>query len=51
MPAQAQATRVYDEYVDVVASSAPKDLDYFAVSLVGPKNRIDKLVGRLPLLP
>lgn len=51
MPAQAQATRVYDEYVEAVATSAPEDLDYFAVSLVGPKNRIDKIVGRLPLMP
>lgn len=51
MPAAAQDTRVYDEYLGVVSEAAPDDLAYLAVSLVGPKNRIDKLIGRLPLLP
>ncbi|KQQ03352.1 MULTISPECIES: DUF2000 domain-containing protein [unclassified Rathayibacter] len=49
MPAAAQATRVYDDYAASVASAG--ELDYLAVSLVGPKNRIDKIGGRLPLLP
>ena len=26
------------------------DLTYYAVSIVGPRNRVDKLVGTLPLL-
>lgn len=51
MPAEAQATRVYDDYVEAVAASDAERIDYLAVSLVGPKNRIDKIVGRLPLLP
>jgi len=50
MPAAAQATRVYSEYLDAVAATESDDLEYLAVSLVGPKNRIDKMVGRLPLL-
>ncbi|MDN4616302.1 DUF2000 domain-containing protein [Leifsonia sp. F6_8S_P_1B] len=50
MPAAAQLTRVYDEYLETVAAAAPADLSYYAVGLVGPRNRIDKLVGRLPLL-
>jgi len=51
MPAAAQATRVYDEYLSQLGAAAPDDLEYLAVSLVGPKNRIDKIVGRLPLMP
>ena len=50
-PRTAQETRVYDEYLTSMSSSAPADMEYVAVSLVGPKNRIDKIVGRLPLLP
>ncbi|WP_199485384.1 DUF2000 family protein [Actinomadura craniellae] len=34
------------------AAETPADrIDYYAVSIVGPRNRIDKIVGRLPLLP
>lgn len=50
MPVQAQATRVYDEYLQQVAGTAGDALAYHAVSLVGPRNRIDKLVHRLGLL-
>ena len=49
MPAAAQLTRVYDEYLQTMADDAAPAL--YAVSLVGPRNRIDKIVGRLPLLP
>jgi hypothetical protein len=51
MPAAAQATRVYDDYRRRVEENGAADLAYLAVSLVGPRNRIDKLVHRLPLLP
>jgi hypothetical protein len=51
MPAAAQSTRVYDEYLSEVAASRSDDLELLAVSIVGPRNRIDRLVGRLPLLP
>jgi hypothetical protein len=48
MPVAAQATRVYDEYLAALgADDAPA---YLAVSLIGPRNRVDKLVKRLPLL-
>lgn len=33
-----------------MAESHAADLEYYAVSVVGPKNRVDKIVGRLPLL-
>jgi hypothetical protein len=50
MPVQAQATRVYDEYLRQVGEAGGAGLAYHAVSLVGPRNRIDKLVHRLGLL-
>ena len=50
MPVAAQSTRVYDEYLRRVGESDAAALEYHAVSLVGPRNRIDKLVHRLPLL-
>ena len=49
MPVAAQLTRVYDEYLAQVR--APGELAYCAVSIVGPRNRVDKIVGKLPLLP
>lgn len=50
MPAAAQLNRVYDEYLADVATTCSSQLEYYAVSLIGPKNRVDKLVKRLPLL-
>ena len=50
MPEAAQTTRVYDEYLGAMSSSEAEGIEYLAVSLVGPKNRIDKVVGRLPLM-
>ncbi|ACU36478.1 DUF2000 domain-containing protein [Actinosynnema pretiosum subsp. pretiosum] len=49
MPVAAQETRVYDEYLEKVAAS--EAVPYLAVSLIGPRNRVDKLVKRLSLLP
>ncbi|WP_349897580.1 DUF2000 domain-containing protein [Parafrigoribacterium soli] len=51
MPAEAQSTRVYDEYLAAVADTSSDALEYYAVSLVGPRNRIDRIVNRLPLMP
>jgi hypothetical protein len=50
MPAAAQDTRVYDEYREVLGVTAPELVEYLAVGLIGPRNRIDKIVGRLRLL-
>lgn len=50
MPADAQLTRVYDEYLTNVAAKTGSDLAYYCVSLVGPRNRIDKLIKGLSLL-
>ncbi len=50
MPEAAQLTRVYDEYRETVAATAAADLRLYAVSLVGPRNRVAKLVKGLELL-
>ena len=50
MPAAAQHTRVYTDYLEAVGGASADSLDYYAVSIVGPRNPIDKLVGKLPLL-
>jgi hypothetical protein len=50
MPEPAQSSRVYDEYLDRLAGTKHEYLTYYAVSVVGPRNQVDKLVGKLPLL-
>lgn len=51
MPALGQATRVYDDYVTSMAGTTAGDLGRLAVSVVGPRNRVDRIVGSLALLP
>jgi hypothetical protein len=51
MPAAAQATRVYDDYLRALAKTHPDDLAVLAVSLIGPRNQVAKLVRHLELLP
>jgi Protein of unknown function (DUF2000) len=50
MPRQAQLTRVYDEYLDQVGAEPGEQLGYHALSIVGPRNRVDKIVKGLSLL-
>ncbi|HEY0215260.1 MAG TPA: DUF2000 domain-containing protein [Cellulomonas sp.] len=50
MPALAQQTRVYDEYTEQLGRLPGTDLSPLALSIVGPRNRVDKIVGGLPLL-
>lgn len=51
MPSSAQHTRVYSDFLDVVRAATVDELDYSAISLIGPRKMIDKIVGRLPLMP
>jgi Protein of unknown function (DUF2000) len=51
MPAAAQAHRVYDDYLAELAGTDPGDLGVCAFSLVGPRNRVDKITKKLALLP
>ncbi|GAA4168961.1 DUF2000 domain-containing protein [Gryllotalpicola koreensis] len=50
MPTAAQSTLVYAEYVEELAARAGAEHGYLAVSLFGPRSRIDRLVGGLPLM-
>jgi hypothetical protein len=51
MPAAAQPTRVYDDYLDQLSKTPVDQLELLAVSVIGPRNRVAKLVRRLELLP
>ncbi|MEV4601218.1 DUF2000 domain-containing protein [Amycolatopsis sp. NPDC049253] len=50
MPVVAQHTLVYADYLAGVKEAGGEGLDYYAVSIVGPRNRVGKIVGKLPLL-
>ncbi|MGW5865030.1 DUF2000 domain-containing protein [Streptomyces sp. NPDC055239] len=51
VPAAAQSTRVYSDFMTAVGETRTEDMDYCAVSIVGPRNPVDKIVGKLPLMP
>ena len=50
MPVAAQTSRVYADYLADVGRTAAEDVGYCAVSLVGPRGPVDRIVGGLPLL-
>jgi uncharacterized protein DUF2000 len=50
MPQAAQVNRIYDDYLAELAQNDAADLAYSAISIVGPRNTVDKPVGNLPLL-
>ncbi|MEV5840019.1 DUF2000 domain-containing protein [Nocardia sp. NPDC052112] len=49
MPSQAQHTRVYGEYLDTLARAGQHRMSYYALGIIGPRNRVDKLVEKFPL--
>lgn len=51
VPAAAQSTRVYSDFIAAVGKTQTEDIEYCAVSIVGPRNPVDKIVGKLPLMP
>ncbi|MFE7427546.1 DUF2000 domain-containing protein [Streptomyces sp. NPDC057545] len=51
VPAAAQSTRVYSDFIAAVGKTQTEDIDYCAISIVGPRNPVDKIVGKLPLMP
>jgi hypothetical protein len=50
MPTSAQTNRIYDDYLAELAGTKPEDLAITAFSVVGPRNRVDKMVKKLALL-
>jgi hypothetical protein len=50
-PVAAQETRVYDDYLIALSTTPRVEIAYAAVSVVGPRKVIDRLIGGLKLLP
>lgn len=50
MPRSAQTNRVYADYLGELGRTSGPDLALRAISLLGPKNRVDRLTKRLSLL-
>ncbi|EMD23896.1 DUF2000 domain-containing protein [Amycolatopsis azurea] len=50
MPEIAQRIRVYDDFLATMKEIPTGEMGYCAIGIVGPRNRIDKLVGKLPLM-
>lgn len=46
----AQSCKTYDEFISKMHTAAEIDLSYFGVALCGPKKKVNKLTGSLPLL-
>lgn len=50
MPAAAQETRVYDEFAERIAETPTSEVRALAMSVVGPRRDVDRLVRRLSLM-
>lgn len=46
----AEGINVYDDFIREFAKVEEKDLKYFGIGLIGPKKKINKLTGSMPLL-
>ena len=46
----AQSCKTYPEFLSKMHTAAEADLSYFGVALCGPKKKVNKLTGSLPLL-
>jgi len=45
----AQHARTYEDYVATLSATPASSLSYLGVALYGPRKRVNKLVGNLPL--
>lgn len=45
----AQGCKVYEEYIERSAQHKTQEFTYFGIALYGPKKRVNKLTGSLPL--
>jgi hypothetical protein len=50
VPAVAQSIRVYGDFIAEVGRTRTEDIDYCAISVVGPRNAVDRIVSTLPLM-
>lgn len=50
MPRSAQTSRIYDVYLAELAETKPADLAVSAVSIIGPRDELSRLVRNLSVL-
>lgn len=46
----AQGCKTYDEYINKMKDVSSKQLEYLGIVICGPKKKVNKLTGSLPLL-
>ena len=46
----AQSCKNYPEYIEKAAAVTEEEITYFGIGIYGPKKRVNKLTGDLPLL-
>lgn len=46
----AQSCKTYDEYISKMKNIKNHELEYLGIALCGPKKKVNKLTGSLPLL-
>ena len=46
----AQSCKTYEEFIQKMKTAPEADLTYFGIAICGPKKKINKLTGSMPLL-
>lgn len=46
----AQGCKTYDEFIEKMGHVPESTLQYFGVAICGPKKKVNKLTGSMPLL-
>lgn len=46
----AQGCKTYEEFIEKMSKSPADSLQYLGLTLCGPKKKVNKLTGNLPLL-
>ena len=46
----AQGCKTYDEFIGKMAETPENILQYFGIAICGPKKKVNKLTGSMPLL-
>lgn len=46
----AQGCKTYEEFIEKMAAVPERSLQYFGVAICGPKKKVNKLTGSMPLL-
>lgn len=46
----AQGCKTYDEFIEKIGQTPEKLLQYFGVAICGPRKKVNKLTGSMPLL-